>query len=75
MKNIQEIIREILFLPEDEKLKPEDGPGSIEAWDSINHVNIINTLEEELEITFSDDDIVKMENLKTIEEIVKSKTD
>ena len=42
-------------------------------WDSINHLNLIITLEEHYGIKFSSDEIVELVDFKAIEKCVKEK--
>ena len=44
---------------------------SIEAWDSIGHMNLISALEEDFKISFETDDIVDFSSFKKGIEILK----
>jgi acyl carrier protein len=44
-------------------------PDTVESWDSLKHMDLIVSLEEEFEIEFSDEEIIKMMNYKSIREI------
>lgn len=50
-----------------EELTPTSSPDSIESWDSLNHLNMVLALEQELSIQFSPEE---MEELLSIELIV-----
>ena len=39
---------------------------NIEKWDSLNHIGLINEIEEKFNLQFNDEDIVKMINFKII---------
>jgi len=52
-------VSEVLEIPV-EQISNETGPDNVETWDSLQHMNLIFALEEELEVQFSDDDIVEM---------------
>ena len=45
----------------------------IENWDSITHLNLINEIENQLGISFSFEEILKMKNVGELIEIIKSK--
>ena len=45
-------------------------PSSIEAWDSINNLSIVNALEEKFSIVFSIDDIFRINSVNDICEFI-----
>ncbi len=45
------------------ELSLDSTPSSIEKWDSINNLSIINAIEERFEVTFSIDDIFNIEKV------------
>ena len=63
---VRRVVSSVLGIPEDE-VTETTGPETVEAWDSLQHMNLILALEEELEIQFSDDDIVQMLDVAKIE--------
>lgn len=48
-------------------------PDSIANWDSLNHMNLIVSLEEEFNIRFTDEEISEMLNLELIVFTIKQK--
>ena len=44
---------------------------SIDAWDSIGHMNLISNLEEDFKISLETDDIVDFSSFKKGKEILK----
>ena len=44
---------------------------SIEEWDSIGHMNLVSSLEENFEISFETDDIVDFSSYNKGKEILK----
>ena len=52
-------VSEIMSVPVDQ-ISDESSPDTIEAWDSLNHMNLVLALEEEFEVQFSDEKIVAM---------------
>lgn len=53
------IVSEVLGVPREEvteRLSPDD----VHSWDSLQHMNLIFALEEELGIRFSDTEITEM---------------
>ena len=60
-----------------EDIDDNASPDTIGKWDSLRHMNLIVSLEEEFSVTFGDDDIANMLNYKliklTIEQLSESK--
>lgn len=54
-----------------EEINENSSPDTIANWDSMKHVNLVLTLEEEFGVFFSDEQIVGMMNVKTIIETLK----
>lgn len=60
-----EIISSILNVDKS-TLTLESSPENLSNWDSLNHMNIIMALEEEFELTLSEEDIIEMLSIETI---------
>lgn len=43
-----------------------------ELWDSMKHIEIITTLEEELRVSFNIEDIPQLTSMKKIIEVIKN---
>ena len=73
MKGVMAAVFEIQAKDIDDNSSPD----SIGNWDSLRHMNLIVSLEEEFNITFDDDDIANMLNYKlvklTIEQLTEQK--
>jgi acyl carrier protein len=54
----------------------EDGssPDTVEAWDSLKHMNLILAVEDEFGIQFGDDQIVEMVSVRAILEAIRELT-
>jgi acyl carrier protein len=46
-------------------------PDSISQWDSIGHLNLITSIEEEFGIYFDEEQIIQMLNFQLVNEITK----
>jgi|TARA_B100001964_G_C13915421_1_gene457791 acyl carrier protein len=46
---------------------------SIEGWDSLNHLNLIQILEQTFSVTFETDEIIEMLDYKTIVDTLKKR--
>ena len=58
-----------VFLIEEHDIDENASPDSISQWDSIGHLNLITSLEEEFEIVFTEEQIIEMLNLPLVIEI------
>ena len=55
------------------KITLSTSPEDIISWDSMNHMCIVVALENEFNITFNEDELEKMIDVKSIFEIVSNK--
>ena len=62
---------EAVFGPEARRLGDEDGPGSIEAWDSVGHLNLILAIEAEFGIEFTTAEIPDLVSVRMIRDRVE----
>jgi acyl carrier protein len=65
---IKQIIAQVLNISVND-ITDDASTQNIHNWDSLNHMNIIFAVEEQLGITFEDDEIM---NLTSLEKIVLS---
>ncbi|MGB5105757.1 MAG: acyl carrier protein [Candidatus Zixiibacteriota bacterium] len=52
-------------------LTDESSGKTIEAWDSLKHINLILSLEEEFDVHLNDEQILKMNSVGSIVSILK----
>ena len=69
---LQEICRDI-FDSENLIITNEFSAKDIDAWDSLNHLNLISNLESEFNIKFDFDEIASFKNIGDIIDSVKNK--
>ena len=48
-------------------------PADIRAWDSMGHVTLASSLEQEFGLTFDVDELMEMENVREIVRILQAK--
>jgi len=70
---VVKIISKVLNVPVEE-LNDASSPDTTRNWDSLKHMTLVLTLEEEFGVTFSDDEIVQMLNVERIVEAVEKKS-
>ena len=72
MKKLDNILCDVFRLKKDE-LNDNLTMQDIEEWDSLTHMDLITSIENDLEIELSMDDIMNMKDIKTIKKIVQEK--
>ena len=71
-EKIVNVISKIVNMPVTEVLENFEN-GKYIFWDSITHLNLIFALEEDLEVSFEEEDIVKMNDYNEIKAVISSK--
>jgi len=66
------VISQVMNIPVDQ-INEHSSPENIEQWDSLQHMNLILALEEELKIKFTDDELASMVNVDLILKALRSK--
>ena len=54
-----------------DELSEDSSPDTIQAWDSLKHMNLVLALEEEFGVRFSDEKIMQMLSVGLITEAVQ----
>lgn len=70
-KKLKEIIALTLRI-EEHMINEESSSKTIDAWDSLNHMNLIVAIEEEFDISFDDEAITDLTNYKSLLNYLKS---
>ncbi len=70
---IFKVISQVMGVSEEE-ISEESSPDTIEAWDSLNHMNLVFALEEEYSITFTDESIMQMIDVSSIIKTINDST-
>ncbi|WP_352404924.1 hypothetical protein [Sporanaerobacter acetigenes] len=69
---IKKILEKILNISLEQYKDADIKPSNIETWDSLNHLNIVLSLEEEFDVKFETDEILEMlKDFTTIVDILK----
>tara|TARA_Y100000590_G_scaffold467519_1_gene646673 strand:+ start:6768 stop:7010 length:243 start_codon:yes stop_codon:yes gene_type:complete len=55
------------------EINDDSSADNVKKWDSLNHTNLILSLEDEFKISFTADEIIDMLNFKLIKIIVQEK--
>jgi len=59
------ILSYVMGIPNDE-INEQSSPDTIEVWDSLKHMNLVLSLEEEFEVQFTEQQILEMMNVELI---------
>ncbi len=73
LNEIEELFRDLL---DDESLvvTEETSQENLEQWDSLFHMTLMATVGDELSIDFDTEDIVAVKDIKSLLDIIESKT-
>ena len=72
MKNLSDVDKKLknifinIFQIQNKDINHNSSMKNIEKWDSLNHIGLINEIEEKFNLQFNDEDLVKMTNFKII---------
>ena len=71
-ERIKQIMSAVFEVPANE-INESSSTDNVYQWDSIRHLNLVVSLEEEFEIEFEEEEIINLLNFELIKEIVTSK--
>lgn len=71
LDKLNKILRDVFNIKDNSYEKNELGPDEIEDWDSLAHVELVNSLEEIFEISISVVDISRMYTIGDIKNILE----
>ncbi len=71
-EKVNEVFREV-FEDDDITVNDETTSADIEDWDSLEHINLVNAIEQEFGIKFNMGQIVSMKNVGEMVDIIISK--
>jgi acyl carrier protein len=69
---VRGITADVLQVPASQ-LTSQSSPESIEAWDSVHHLNLILAFEQEFGVQFGPEEIDEMNNLGRILDVLENK--
>ena len=71
-EKVIKVVSQVMDVPVGE-LTEDSSPDTVEKWDSLQHMNLVLALEEEFNLSFTDEEIVEMLNVKIIIETLRLK--
>jgi acyl carrier protein len=69
---VRSITADVLHVPANQ-LMPQSSPESIEAWDSIHHLNLILAFEQEFGVQFNPEEVDQMNSVGRILHVLENK--
>jgi acyl carrier protein len=70
--NLEELLAELLQIPVT-KVTAELAMKDLDAWDSLKHMELIATLEQQFDLQLSFDEIVSMRSVGDIKRVLSNK--
>jgi len=71
-EHIRGIASDLFAIPA-ERITSDSSPDSIEAWDSIQHLNLVLAIEEKFNLQLTPEEIEQMKNIGQIAKTVEGK--
>lgn len=68
------VVSQVFNIPLDQ-VNEDSSPDTIQGWDSLKHMNLVLTLEEEFGIQFAEEQVVEMLNVALLVEAIKEARD
>ncbi len=72
LDRIRGIAADVLEVPA-AKISPDSSPETIDAWDSVHHLNLVLALEQEFSLQFEPEEIDQMQDIRHILAILETK--
>ena len=72
LDKVQTLIADVFQMPVDD-IGPTTSPDNVEAWDSIQHLNIVLALEQEFQVQFTPEEIEQLLSVELIAALVSEK--
>jgi acyl carrier protein len=71
-KNLEQLLAELLQIPVT-KVTDDLAMKDLDVWDSLKHMELIASLEQQFELQFSFDEIVSMRSVGDIKRVLRNK--
>jgi acyl carrier protein len=72
LDRVRGIAADVLEVPA-AKISPDSSPETIDAWDSVHHLNLVLALEQEFNLQFEPEEIDQMKDIQHILTILENK--
>jgi len=71
-EQVRSIASDLLGTPAN-RISADSSPENIEAWDSVQHLNLVLALEEKFNLQLSPEEMDQMKNIGTIAKLIEGK--
>jgi acyl carrier protein len=71
-KRVEAIVAQVLGVPP-EQINDDSGPGSLTAWDSVTHIDIMLSMEVEFSVSLSADEMVSLLSVGALKQALAAK--
>jgi acyl carrier protein len=70
-QQFREVLEDVLGW--DVEVREEDGPGTVEGWDSLSHVRLVHALETRFDVRLPDDALLGEQTAASLKELVRER--
>jgi len=70
---IKSVMRSVFGMDDNDEILSESSPQTISNWDSLRHIQLVVSLEEEFGLTFTDGEITDLISFKSISNTITKK--
>lgn len=73
-ERVKKVMAQVFGLSADQ-ITDESSPDTIESWDSLTHLNLVMALEQEFDVSFSEEQMVELLSFEIVIEAVRELLD
>tara|TARA_Y100001970_G_C14158315_1_gene816967 strand:+ start:521 stop:748 length:228 start_codon:yes stop_codon:yes gene_type:complete len=70
---IEKVMRSVFGISGSQKIDLDSSPESISGWDSLRHIQLVVSLEEEFDVQFTDGELTDLISIRKIKGILEQK--
>jgi acyl carrier protein len=70
-QQFREVLEDVLGW--DVEIRDEDGPGTVEGWDSLSHVRLVHALETRFDVRLPDDALLGEQTAASLRQLVQDR--
>jgi len=70
-QQFREVLEDVLGF--DVEVRDEDGPGTVEGWDSLSHVRLVHALETRFDVRLPDDALLGEQTAASLKQLVQDR--